>query len=71
MFRDEVAITGLWGESTDVQFFRIVPEIRDQSIVTPFDATVDSTRIHFRLEEMAAYVKVHIQGINRTIQMLP
>jgi hypothetical protein len=59
VFGDELVVTERWGDSTGVQYLRIVPEIRDLE-GQGFDATRDSTSLFFRIAELDAHADVTV-----------
>ncbi len=63
IYKDEVAITEMWTDKTGIQYFKIVPEIRDfYATPNPFDATEESTQIHFKVCETAGYLTLKAAG---------
>jgi len=65
---DRLGLTEKWTDTTGLQYFRIVPEIRElKAEPDSFDATEqDSIKISFRVDETAAYLKMVIQGNNQS-----
>ena len=66
--RDRLGLTEKWTENTGLQYFRIIPEIRElKAEPDSFDVTEqDSIKISFRVDETAAYLTMVIQGNNQS-----
>ena len=57
IYNDEIAVTENWTATTGIQYFGIIPEIRDFYPDTDtFDALIDSVKINFKVCETAAYL---------------
>ncbi|MEO0227628.1 MAG: hypothetical protein ABIL70_06220, partial [candidate division WOR-3 bacterium] len=60
---DEIAITEDWTATTGIQYFKIIPEIREfYPEPQNFDATEDSVKINFRVDETAHYLTMEVAG---------
>jgi len=65
IYQDEIAITEHWGNKTGIQYFKIIPEIREfYPEPQNFDATEDSVKINFRVDETAHYLTMEVAGRN-------
>lgn len=63
IYGDEMCVTEGWTNVSGIQYFRIRPEIGELSVEPQiFDATKDSVKVSFRLDECAAYVTITIGG---------
>jgi len=68
IYQDEIAVTELWSSRTGIQYFKIIPEIREfYPHPEIFDATEDSVRINFRVEETKHYLTMSVIGAGVTL----
>jgi len=60
---DRIGLTERWTASTGIQYFKIIPEIREfYPEPSNFDATEDSVKINFRVDETAHYLTMEVAG---------
>ncbi|MGB9721998.1 MAG: hypothetical protein ACPL28_11045, partial [bacterium] len=65
IYQDEIAVTEMWTPTTGLQYFKIIPEIREfYPEPNIFDATEDSVKINFRVDETAHYLTMELAGRN-------
>jgi len=63
IYQDEICVTELWSATTGIQYFKIIPEIREfYPEPQNFDATEDSVKINFRVDETAHYLTMEVAG---------
>ncbi len=62
---DRIGLTERWTATTGLQYFKIIPEIREfYPEPQNFDATEDSVKINFRVDEIANYLTMEVAGRN-------
>jgi hypothetical protein len=62
---DRIGLTERWTATTGIQYFKIIPEIREfYPEPNIFDATEDSVKINFRVDETANYLTMEVAGNN-------
>lgn len=60
---DRIGLTERWTATTGIQYFKIIPEIREfYPEPQNFDATEDSVKINFRVDETAHYLTMTVAG---------
>lgn len=60
---DRIGLTEKWTATTGIQYFKIIPEIREfYPEPQNFDATEDSVKINFRVDETAHYLTMEVAG---------
>uniref|UniRef100_A0A7V1EJ50 Uncharacterized protein n=1 Tax=candidate division WOR-3 bacterium TaxID=2052148 RepID=A0A7V1EJ50_UNCW3 len=65
IYQDEVAVIESWSNRTGIQYFKIIPEIREfYPEPNIFDATGDSVKINFRVDETVHYLTMEVGGRN-------
>ena len=63
IYENEIAVTESWTPTTGIQYFKIIPEIREfYPEPNIFDATEDSVKINFRVDETAHYLTMEVAG---------
>lgn len=57
IYNDEIAVTEKWTDTTGIQYFKIIPEVRGfYPEPNTFDALTDSVKINFKVCETAGYL---------------
>ncbi|MCK4250694.1 T9SS type A sorting domain-containing protein [candidate division WOR-3 bacterium] len=60
---DRIGLTERWTSGTGIQYFKIIPEIREfYPDPDTFDATTDSVKINFRVDETSGYLTMMVAG---------
>jgi hypothetical protein len=68
MFGDELAVCELWGDSSGIQYFRIVPQVNSFDCDGSFDATADSITVTLRLGEVNAFIDLSVLDQGDTVR---